>query len=288
MSTAQAQRRNEAPRVADESGGGRTLAVLLGQVLSLQARSIAIWGVLLGLSGVMMVSIFPAIADGPALNKLGDSMPKGFMQAAGVEDIAGMGTITGFLQAELFGLIVPLALPFFAILAAANAIAGAEENGTIDVLMSNPLPRWQLVAGYFVSTAVSLAGILAIFGLFLWGSAQLFDIKLSIGTVAGGVFGAWPLVLFFGGLAMLASAIFHRRILAIGISGAVLFGMYFLNVVGGLVEDLGFLKDFSAIHYYGSPITDGIDWANFAGLTGAALILAAAATLAFQKRDIYT
>jgi ABC-type transport system involved in multi-copper enzyme maturation permease subunit len=64
--------------------------------------------------------------------------------------------------------------------------------------------------------------------------------------------------------------------------------MYFLNVVAGLVEELEFLEYFSAIYYYGAPLTDGIDWANFAGLTGAAIILAAAAVFAFQKRDIYT
>lgn len=288
MSAAQAQRRDAAPRVSTTPGAGRTFGVLLGHVLRLQARSVTIWGVLLGLSGVMMVSIFPAIADGPALEQMADSFPPGFMEAAGVEDLASMGTITGFLQAELFGLVVPLALPFFAILAAANAIAGAEENGTIDVLMGNPLPRWQLVAAYFVSTAISLVGVLAIFGLFIWGSALFIDAKLTLGETAEGVFGAWPLALFFGGLAMLCSAIFHRRILAVGISGAVLFGMYFLNVVSGLVEDLEFLKNFSAIYHHGSPITDGIEWASFAGLTGAALVLATVAILAFQKRDIYT
>jgi ABC-2 type transport system permease protein len=288
MSAAQAQTKDAAPRVSTTPSTGRTFGVLLGHVVRLQARSAAIWGVLLGLSGVMMVSIFPAIADGPALEDLADSMPPGFMEAAGVEDLVSMGTITGFLQAELFGLIVPLALPFFAILAAANAIAGAEENGTIDVLMGNPLPRWQLVASYFVATAISLVGVLAIFGFFLWGSALFIDAELSLGTTAEGVFGTWPLALFFGGLAMLCSAIFHRRILAIGVSGAVLFVMYFFNVVSGLVEDLEFLKNFSAIHHYGSPITDGIDWSSFAGLTGAALLLAAVAVLAFQKRDIYT
>ena len=269
-------------------GSGRSFTVLLGHVLSLQARSVAIWGLLFGGLGVMMVSIFPAIANGPSLQKLGDTLPRGFMQAAGVEDVASMGTIEGFLQAELFGLIVPLALPFFAILAAANAISGAEERGTIDVLMGNPLPRWQLVVAYFVSTAFSLAVILAVFGAFLWGSAQLFDVKLPAGTVAEGVFGAWPLCVFFGGLAMLCSAIFHRRTLAIGVSGAVLVAMYFLNVLGGLVKGLEGARNLSAVYQYGSPITDGIDWASFAGLTGVALLLAAAAVVAFQRRDIYT
>ncbi len=288
MSTAQAQKGGRSTEVAEEPGGGRTFTVLLGHVLSLQARSVAIWGAVFGLFGVMMVSIFPAIADGPGLEQMTDALPQGMMEAVGVGDIASLGTITGFLDAEIFGLVLPLALPFFAILAAAGAIAGAEESGTIDVLMGNPLPRWQLVAAYFASTAIALAGILAIFGLFLWGSALFIDAELAFGTVAEGVFGAWPLALFFGGLAMLASAVFHRRMLAVGVAGGVLFVMYFLNVVSGLVEELEFLEYFSAIYYYGAPLVEGIDWANFAILTGAAIVLAAAAVFAFQKRDIYT
>ena len=256
--------------------------------LGLQARSVAIWGAALGALGVMMVAIFPGMASGPGLEQMTDALPQGMMQAVGMEDMSSLSTITGFLEAEIFGLVLPLALPFFAILAAAGAIAGAEENGTIDVLMSNPLPRWQLIAAYFVSTAVSLAGVLALFGLILWGSAQFIDAELTFGTVAGGVFGAWPLALFFGGLAMVASAIVRGRMLAVGVAGGVLFVMYFLNVVSGLVEELEFLEYFSAIYYYGAPLTEGIDWANFAILTGAAIALAVAAVFAFQKRDIYT
>lgn len=288
MSTAQVQRGGRASQVAEKPGAGRTFTVLLGHVLSLQARSVAIWGAALGALGGMMVSIFPGIASGPGLEQMTDALPKGMMEAVGVEDMASMGTITGFLEAEIFGLVLPLTIPFFAILAAANAIAGAEENGTIDVLMSNPLPRWQLVAAYFVSTAIALAGVLALFGLILWGSAQFIDAELPIGTVAEGVFGAWPLALFFGGLALVASAIFRGKMLAVGVAGGVLFVMYFLNVVAGLVEELEFLEYFSAIYYYGAPLTEGIDWANFSGLAGAAIVLAVAAVFAFQKRDIYT
>ena len=73
-----------------------------------------------------------------------------------------------------------------------------------------------------------------------------------------------------------------------GIAGAVLVTMYFMDVLGGLVEDVEWVKNLSAIYYYGSPLTEGIDWASFAGLTGAALILAAVAVFAFRRRDIYT
>lgn len=288
MSAARAGAESKAPQALAMPGSGRRFAILLGHLLGLQAKSVAIWGVVLGAFGVMMVSIFPGMASGPGLQQMSEALPQGMMQAAGVEDIASMGTIEGFLEAQIFGLVLPLAVPFFAILAAAGAIAGAEEKGTIDVLMGNPLSRWQLVAAYFVAIAVSLAGILAIFGLFLWGSALFIDAELPFGTVAEGVFGAWPLCIFFGGLALLFSAIFHRRVLAVSISGAVLVTMYFMDVLGGMVEEIEWVRSFSAVYYYGSPLTEGIDWASFAGVSGVALTLAVVAVFTFRRRDIYT
>lgn len=288
MSAAGARVESAAPQAPVVPGSGRRFAVLLGHIMGLQARSVAVWGAALGALGVMMVAIFPGIASGSGLEQMSDALPQSMMQAAGVEDIASMGTIKGFLEAEIFGLILPLALPFFAILTAAGAIAGAEENGTIDILMGNPLSRPQLIAAYFVSIAVALAGILAIFGLILWGSALFIDAELPIGAVAEGVFGAWPLALFFGGLGLLVSAIFHRRVVAVGLSGAVLFGMYFMDTLGGIVEEVEWVQSLSAIYYYGTPLTDGIEWAGFFGMTAAAIVLTIAAVFAFRKRDIFT
>lgn len=288
MNAAGASKTGVTRQVPAMPGVGKRFGVLLGHVMGLQARSVVIWGLALGALGVMMVAIFPGIASGSGLQQMSDALPQGMMQAAGVEDIASMGTIKGFLEAEIFGLVLPLALPFFAILAAAGAISGAEENGTIDILMGNPLSRWQLIAAYFVSIAVALAGILAVFGLILWGAALFIDAELSLGAVAEGVFGAWPLALLFGGLALLASAVFHRRVVTISISGAALFAMYFMDALGSIVEEIEWVRNFSAIYHYGSPLTDGIDWAVFAGMTAVAVALAVAAVFAFRKRDIYT
>ena len=274
--------------VAQKPHQARSLAALTAHVLGLQARSVLIWGLLLGGLGVMIVSIFPAIGEQGQIEDLTETMPQGMLQAVGVEDMASFTTIEGFLNAEVFALVVPLALPFFAILAAAGAIAGAEERGSLDVLMGNPVPRWQLVAAYFAATAASLAAILAILGLFLWGAAQLFDVDLTIGAIAEGVFGAWPLCIFFGGFALALSAIFHRRMLVVGISGAVLLLMYFLDTLGGMVDELEDVRNLSVVHHYGSPIMDGIDWASFAGVSAFALALAALAALLFRRRDIYT
>lgn len=268
--------------------GVRTFATLTAHALRLRAKGALIWGVALGAFGVMMVAIFPAMGDAEQLEEYLSSFPEGLMKAIGVEDAAAITTVEGFLDAEIFALVAPLAVPFFAILAAAGAIAGAEERRILDVLLGNPLPRWQVVVCHFVAIAVSLAVVLAIFGAMMWGSAVLLDVDLPAGVAAEAVLGLLPLCLFFGGLAMLLSAVFHRRAAVVGLSGAILLGMYFLDALGAIVEELEGVRRLSVIYQYGSPITDGIDWAAFAGVCAAALVLVVLAAVAFRRRDIYT
>jgi ABC-2 type transport system permease protein len=201
--------------------------------------------------------------------------------------VTDLGDPANYLHSQVFGL-APLALSFFPILALANAIAGAEERGTIDVLLGNPLPRWQLVAGNFLAVAVSLLGICTIVGLLTWGTAALIDVELSWREIAAAVLNLWPLCIVFGALALLCSALFHRRGLAIAIPAFLLFGMYLIDTVGRASEDLEDWRPASVFYYYGSAIENGIDWTHFGSIALVALALTLLAALVFRRRDIYT
>ncbi len=112
-------------------------------------------------------------ADEPAYGGL----PEG--DAGGVRHHGPRAT-RNYMNSQVF-VLAPLALAFFPILALAGAIAGAEERGTIDVLLGNPIPRWQLVVGSFVAMALSLLAICAVVGFLTWGTAVLMDVDLSLG-----------------------------------------------------------------------------------------------------------
>ncbi len=262
-----------------------TLFALVSHTVRTQLRSVIIWGAALGLYSAAMVASFTAIEGGAAqLNQLMEAYPKGMLEAFGITDL---GDPANYLSSQFLGL-APLALSFFPILALANAIAGAEERGTIDVLLGNPLPRWQLVAGNFLATALSLLGICAIVGLLTWGTATLVDVDLRWREIANGVLNLWPITLVFGSLALLCSSLFHRRALAISIPAFLLFGMYLIDAIGRASQDLEDWRPVSAFYYYGSAIENGIDWTYFASITLIALALVLLAALTFQRRDIYT
>ena len=287
MSVGRAEK--SAPRGAKRRRSGGTLLALILHTSRSQVRSVVIWGVALGLLSLVTVAFFPSLEDqGHQLNELMESYPPELRDLFGMGEGTDLSTIEGFLASQVFSFMAPLALAFFPILASAGAIAGAEERSTIDVLLGNPVPRWQLVVGNFVATAISTIGIVAILGLFTWVPAVLLDVDLSLEKTAEATLNLWPLCMFFGGLAMLCSALFHRRVLAIAIPGFVLIATYFINALGDAVEDLEDAQPLTVFHYYGSAIEDGIDWSNFGGVTLAALVLVFLATLAFRRRDIYT
>ncbi len=289
MSVGQASERGARARTVEGYKSRWTLFYLILHTMRLQVRSVIIWGVALGLLSLVSVGFFPSLEDqGDQLNQLIESYPPEMRDLFGMGEGTDLTTIEGFLASQVFSFMAPLALAFFPILASAGAIAGAEERGTIDVLLGNPIPRWQLVAGQFVGAAISLLGIVAILGLYTWVPAVLLEVGLSLRETAEAVLNLWPLCLFFGGLAMLCSAVFHRRVLAIAIPGAVLISMYFVNALGNAVEELEGIQPFTAFFYYGSAVEDGIDWENFGGLTLAALLLVLLAALLFRRRDIYT
>ncbi|MGI9122345.1 MAG: ABC transporter permease subunit [Rubrobacter sp.] len=275
--------RGEKGRHAARAGG--TLFALVSHTVRMQLRGVIIWGAALGLYSAAMVASFTAI-EGSAdqLNQLMDAYPKGMLEAFGVTDL---GDPANYLHSQVFGL-APLALSFFPILALANAIAGAEERGTIDVLLGNPLPRWQLVAGNVIAVSISLLEICAVVGLLTWGTAALVDVDLSLREVADAVLNLWPICIVFGTVALLCSALFHRRGLAIAVPAFLLFGTYLIDTIGRASEDLEDWRPVSVFYYYGSAIENGIDWTHFGSITLIVLALSLLAALVFKQRDIYT
>lgn len=115
---------------------------------------------------------------------------------------------------------------------------------------------------------------------------QILD-GFPLGDAFAASFNLWPLCVFFGALAMLCSALFRRRALAIAVPGAALLAMYLVDVLGGLLDSFEGLRRLSVFHYYGSALQDGVDWSGSGGVCVAALALTVLAALAFGRRDIY-
>ena len=250
-----------------------TLATYLRFQFRSELRPTIYWTIGLSIYVGTVVSLYPSVKS--ALN-IG-AIPPNLRAAFNITDFT---YLAGFLSSELFGVIMPLVLPFYGIVILSNVVDGNEERGRLDVLLGNPIPRWQLVAGSFIVVAIYLLAMVMVFGSVIWGVASALDLALSPREAYRATFALWPPALFVSTRA-------RQRAVAIGIPGAVVLLSYLILVIGRLADAVSFVKYISAYYYYGFAILQGVWWGGVAVLLSATTVLLIIAILTFNRRDIY-
>jgi hypothetical protein len=127
---------------------------------------------------------------------------------------------------------------------------------------------------------------MALTGVMTYTAGQIAGTHISLGLVAAGAMGLWPLALFAGGLSALASGVLHSQRTVNGFALGALVGMYALDLAGRLAHGLEPSRWASAFRYYGAPIRHGIDPAAFIGLTAVGALLLLVGALLLERRDI--
>lgn len=257
------------------------VAALAAAQLSDRRRSLAAWGLPLGLMSAFIVAIFPAVED--SIGQAVSEYPPALKEAFGIGELAN---VEQYLQAEMLSLIVPLALGYLAVRAVASGLAGAAESGRLDVLLSAPVSRGRLCAAGFIAAAIELAAVLAVTAVFTGIGSLLAGAGLDAGAAAAGFANVWPLALLFAGLGVVACAWSLRTSVVTGSVAGILVAMYVIDLVGKLDPGLDWVRYISVFRYYGNAIEDGIEPLSFAGVTLAAAALAALGAWLFDRRDV--
>jgi ABC-2 type transport system permease protein len=245
-------------------------------------------GVLLAL---MYVLFYPTIRSGGAgIEALLKSMPKGFQSAfigGGVDYLSP----AGYLGTELFSILVPGLLLVMGVLAGGRALAGEEQDGTIDLLLSTPIRRGRLAAekagGAMLPLYVVAAALWALVALA--GPSQGLDV--SLGGLAVALLAVALLGTGFGMLAFLISSATGSVGLGAGIAGALAVAMYALNIIGALVPALtGIANAVSPFHWDGGSgvLANGVPWSGLGLLLACPIVLLSLSLLAYERRDLTT
>jgi len=257
------------------------VTALLRRLIADRRRVLATWALSVAAVGLFYMLLWPSIDD--TISKTVQSYPEALRQAFG---ITALSTPEQFLNTELFSLILPLVLGVFAGRRIAATITGAQEHGYLDVLLSAPLSRRALAAAAMTETAIEVAVILAIgvVGTFL--GALVVGVDLDAGLMIAGYVALWPLAMFVAGVAMLVTGISRHSSVVTGVASGVLVAMYIVDLLARLTGDNDWLRRLSVFRYYGSAAIDGLDLADVAGVTAVAIVLAAAGTVLFERRDL--
>jgi ABC-2 type transport system permease protein len=246
------------------------------------ALAIGIGGALLAM---MVTAFYPLFKDFKEINQLLENP----VISALVGNVGDYTTPQGFLGSEFFG-FMPLFLAFFTVVVGLWIVASDEETGRLDVLLSTPTPRWQVIVqrvlAYGVMYVVILALMLAGFAIIV---PLMPDLGLPFYRIAEGMLNLLPMMLLPTALTLLLSTLLRGRNTAAGVAGAIVVASWFANALADLApQALQAMQRLSVFYYYDSfgTLNDGLNLGSFILLMALATILAGLSLVFFQRRDL--
>lgn len=265
------------------------LRSVLLKTLRDQRKSLMWWSI--GVSTLMVITIlfYPSIADAPEFDDLLSEMPEAIAKLF-VGEVSDLTSPEGYINSQLFVLTVPLLLLIFAIARGSGAIAGEEERGTMDLLLSHPLRRWQVVLEKFAAMAVAILTLALVLWLSMIMGALAVGMDISFGQMGEVTLSAALLGLTFGSLALALGCATGNRGLCIGLATALGVAAYFLNALAPVVEVLEPSRKLSPFYYYmgADPLTNGLNPVHAVVLVVLTVALLAVALVTFERRDLVT
>ena len=239
----------------------------------------------LSILALLYVWMFPSFSGEIDLDQYTEALPPSLVEAFGLREL---GTIEGFLAAELyaFGWVILLGL-YFAY-AAGSSIAGDVERGRMDMLLSLPMRRWGVALGKFASLLVPLVAVNVVVPVVVYAAVATIDESIAVADLAAGHVLSVPYLLVCAGIGLLASVWFDRESLAERAAAGVVFGLFLLEsaVAGSDFEGLGRL---SPSRYYdpsGILIDGEYALGDAALMSAVALVLVLVSLAWFSRKDV--
>ena len=244
------------------------------------------WGLGLAILGGYLLRFFDTLAaQADDFTSLIAQYPKELMAFFG--DMTQLFTPAGYLHTEFFSYI-PLILGIFVISLGSGLLAGDEEKGTLDLVLSHPISRSRLFAGRLAGYVSAILGILFIIWVSFIISIQgtLLE-EISAGEMALPLLSLAGLLVFFGAMALLLSLLLPSQRAATMVASLILFSSFFLSGMASINSDLETLETYSPFHYYqGGNALNDMNWAWLGILTGLAVLMILLACWRFERRDI--
>lgn len=246
------------------------------------------WAVGLGSLTLLTAGFWPSLADSAEdFQRLLENLPQGILSLFGSSDSAALLTPTGFLNSRLYASIGAIVICLFAVSVGTGAIAGEERDGTLDLLLAQPIPRSRLVLESFGAMALMTFGLAVTIGVILAVLDPVVDTNLGLWNILGATVGVTVLGLVFGTAALALGGFGARRGTVMGVSSGLVLGTWFINGLAPLVDELAWMQKFTPFYWFleTEPLDSGVG-PQLLVLVAVVVVLGAAAVWSFDRRDV--
>jgi ABC-2 type transport system permease protein len=239
--------------------------------------STVVWTLGLVAVVVMTAAFYPSLSSAGG-DSLADS--SGAMSTLlGLSGAIDPTSPLGYLWIGLYANVIPMTLIALGIALGSAAIAGDEETGSLEYMLSKPVTRTTIAMSRFVAAITILIVAAALTGLALIISIPIFDLGDDVTStaadgstitqpgatasdVAAGTFAAFAVGLGFLGVSYLIGGITGRKGFTSATSAAIAVGGYVLYTLSDTTDSLEALTWVSPWRWYiaDAMLINGLGW----------------------------
>ncbi len=236
---------------------------------------------------LFIVAVWPVIDGNDDFEELYAEMPDALQAMFGSDGFTDFTSPPGFLNTYLFSMILPFIFTGLAVGLGSSLLAREEDDELLDLVLSYPVRRRNLVLEKSAAMAAALVGLGAATVLLLAVAREPVGLDIGLAGLAAATSGSVLFALVHGFVALLAGAATGSPGVATGTGWGVAIAGYLVNVVASLDDSLDWLAPFSPLHWAtdGSPINGTLP-TSYLALVAVAVVLAAATLVVFDRHDL--
>ncbi len=247
------------------------------------------WSAGIVLQTVFLAATFPTIRGQSELDDMIANLPENLKTMMGLDSSLSLGSALGYLDSRWFSALGPVLLLIYAIGLGARAIAGAEDDGLLELPAAHPVGRGELAGARLAALLLLVAGLsaVAVVSVIAIGPSVELLAGVSLTNLAAVGLAVFLMAAAHGVLAFTLGATGARRATAIGVPTG-------LAVVGWLAEGAGtstavrLIQWVTPWHWYveARALVHGLTWQAVLLPIGISIFMAAIGLRSFDTRDL--
>ena len=247
--------------------------------------SLVVWTSIVAALVAIVVAFYPSIKGDASLDQTFADFPEAVKAFLGTTSLV---TPVGYLTGRLFAAILPATFIGFTIGRGSAAIAGEEEQHTLNLTLAYPVGRRAVVLQRLAAMNLELVVLAAAAWLPLVALAGPSSIDIGTGYLTIAVVESAVIAATFGAVALAIGAWTGKRSLASGIAAGIATAGYIIDSLARVTDVLRPLRPFTVWRWYSDhqPLTDGFDPTGMAVLILLSVVLVVIGLVRFERRDI--
>lgn len=263
------------------------MTAVLSRTLRRERRGIIGWAVGVALIAAITLASWPSIGESADdFSDMMEGLPDALTAFFG-EGIAEFSA-AGVVGSRLYGTIGLALFVSYGISRGARGIAGEEGDGTLELLVVQPISRRAIAVDKVLAMLAGLGALVLLELVILLIAMPLVNLSFGAAEIAGATVGIYLLAAMFGALSFAVGAATGRRAVAVGVAGGTAGGLFLLAGLGALIdalEPVGELSPFSV--YDGTQVLlDGFGIVPMIVFAAIAVVCVAVGIALFERRDL--